>query len=403
MGSAGFAKGAPATGWECSRRMGCNFAMANVESELAALTQKLETVGGQLETEEATKNAIIMPLLSRVLGFDVFDPNEVIPEFTCDVGTARGSKIDYALLVEGVPAILIEAKKFNSKLSINGARQLKDYYSRSDARIGILTNGREWRLYADLEKENIMDDEPFFVFDLLESNKETSKLLPLLAKDTFDGDGLIKNAAHRRLRGKTARLILKELSEPSDEFVKLFGRQVIEGSMSTKKLERFRGVFEEAIKEALRASASRTLADEALAGPAPEVPKATPAPAAATPEKSKPEPESEVVSEPKPEVNRRIPMNIEDSSGIGFEAPSFKEGIVGYLRIKLSQKPHLEGKLQEVVAEGKYGSLLKDYARPYHEELVPGLFLVVNKSRSDLDSYFQVLAELLEVEWITYQ
>lgn len=40
--------------------------------------------------EEATKNAVVLPFLSA-LGFDVFDPTEVMPEFTCDIERLSGT------------------------------------------------------------------------------------------------------------------------------------------------------------------------------------------------------------------------------------------------------------------------------------------------------------------------
>jgi predicted type IV restriction endonuclease len=78
---------------------------------LEALSKKIEQVAGSLVTEEATKNALVMPFLHTVLGYDVFDPKEVIPEFTADVGTKKGEKVDYALMKDNEIQILIECKK----------------------------------------------------------------------------------------------------------------------------------------------------------------------------------------------------------------------------------------------------------------------------------------------------
>ena len=111
-------------------------------------------------TEEATKNAFIMPLLS-LLGYDVFNPMEVIPEYTCDYGTKKGEKVDYAIMRDGEPIILLEAKRLNLKLQKNQQNQLYRYFSISRARVAILTNGIEYRLYSDMNTPNIMDDEPF--------------------------------------------------------------------------------------------------------------------------------------------------------------------------------------------------------------------------------------------------
>ena len=66
-------------------------------------------------TEEATKNALVMPFFA-MLGYDVFDTNEFMPEFVCDFGTKKGEKIDYAILKDGEPVMMIEVKRAGAKL-----------------------------------------------------------------------------------------------------------------------------------------------------------------------------------------------------------------------------------------------------------------------------------------------
>ena len=50
-----------------------------------------------IQTEEATKNAFVMPFL-QCLGYDVFNPLEVVPEFIADIGIKKGEKIDFSIL-----------------------------------------------------------------------------------------------------------------------------------------------------------------------------------------------------------------------------------------------------------------------------------------------------------------
>lgn len=54
--------------------------------EIKALATRIPKVSENICTEEATKNALIMPFLN-ILGYNVFDPTEVVPEFTADHGT----------------------------------------------------------------------------------------------------------------------------------------------------------------------------------------------------------------------------------------------------------------------------------------------------------------------------
>ena len=70
------------------------------------LVERIEKMKDNVLTEEATKNAFIMPFINA-LGYDVFNPTEVVPEFICDIGTKKGEKIDYAIMQDGKPVILI--------------------------------------------------------------------------------------------------------------------------------------------------------------------------------------------------------------------------------------------------------------------------------------------------------
>ncbi|MBQ5696296.1 MAG: endonuclease, partial [Clostridium sp.] len=72
-------------------------------------SKRIEMIKGSLATEEATKTALIMPFFS-LLDYDVFNPLEFIPEYTADIGTKKGEKVDYAIMKDGKPVILIEAK-----------------------------------------------------------------------------------------------------------------------------------------------------------------------------------------------------------------------------------------------------------------------------------------------------
>jgi len=103
-----------------------------------------------IQTEEATKNAFVLPFIAA-LGYNVFDPREVIPEFTADVGTKKGEKVDYAILIDGKPSILFECKWCGADLDKEHASQLSRYFSVTDTRFGVLTNGIVYRFYSDLE------------------------------------------------------------------------------------------------------------------------------------------------------------------------------------------------------------------------------------------------------------
>ena len=90
---------------------------------IVELSKRAQTVQQIAQTEEATKNALVLPFL-RALGFDVFDLSQVIPEYTADVGIKKGEKVDYAVQFNGKLQYLIEAKSVNTLLSNSQYSQL---------------------------------------------------------------------------------------------------------------------------------------------------------------------------------------------------------------------------------------------------------------------------------------
>jgi hypothetical protein len=213
---------------------------------IQAIAAKLRASQAVILTEEATKNALVMPFISQVLGYDVFDPSEVIPEFVADVGTKKGEKIDYAILKDGVIQILIECKKLSGPLNVNHASQLYRYFSVTSARIAILTNGREYQVFTDGDRPNVMDSKPFLVLDVLHVDRTLVPEVAKLSKESFDVDSVVSAAEELKYVGQIKRLIAAEAQEPSDEWVKFFASRLYEGNTTQKVVALFRGLVPKA-------------------------------------------------------------------------------------------------------------------------------------------------------------
>lgn len=153
--------------------------------QLRTLASRIQSTKDIIQTEEATKNAMVMPFI-QILGYNVFDPLEVTPELVADVGTKKGEKVDYAILKDGKPIILFECKKSGADLSINHDAQLFRYFHVTAARFGVLTNGLLYRFFTDLEQPNKMDDKPFFEFNILDFKDRDVEELKKFAKVAFD-------------------------------------------------------------------------------------------------------------------------------------------------------------------------------------------------------------------------
>lgn len=246
------------------------------EERLAALATKIRNQRDAIQTEEAAKNAFVMPFISSILGYDVFDPLEVVPEFTADVGLKRGEKVDYAIVRDGEVQILIECKKSAQELRIEHASQLFRYFSVTNARIAILTNGQVYNFYTDLDAPNKMDDRPFLVLDLLELDETVIPELQKLSKDTFDLDSVINAAEELKYVGALRRALAQEFRDPEEDFVRLLTGRVYDGRFTQDTKRQFTGLVEKACKQFLNEQVNERL-KTALGGgytpPAPAAPE----------------------------------------------------------------------------------------------------------------------------------
>lgn len=218
---------------------------------LEALATKVQNQANAIGTEEATKNAFIMPFISSILGYDVFDPMEVVPEFTADVGTKRGEKIDYAIMRGGEVQILIECKASMGVLRVEHASQLFRYFATTNSRLAVLTNGVVWQFYTDLDAPNIMDSKPFLVLDLLDIDETLVPEIQKLSKDTFDLDSIINAAGELKYVGAIKRQIAAQFREPSDDWIKFFTARVYDGMITAKVREQFTALVTKASKQFL--------------------------------------------------------------------------------------------------------------------------------------------------------
>lgn len=207
------------------------------KDSIKQISERIENLKDNLPTEEATKTALIMPFINA-LGYDVFNPLEVLPEMCCDIGTKQGEKIDYAIMKGGQPVILIECKHWQQDLNLHN-NQLLRYFNVSKAKFGVLTNGIIYRFYTDLAEPNIMDDKPFLEVNLQDLKDAQIEELKKFHKSYFNVDNILSSASELKYMGELKAVIGKEFASPSPDFVRYFGKQVYDGVFSQKILEQF--------------------------------------------------------------------------------------------------------------------------------------------------------------------
>lgn len=198
------------------------------DEKIVTLSQRLPNLMEHLHTEEATKNALVMPFIAA-LGYDVFNPEEVIPEYIADVGTKKGEKVDYAIKHDGEIVLLVECKRADTDLSQTEMSQLYRYFSVSKARIAILTNGVHYLFYSDLDKPNIMDSRPFLELDLSDLRPGSLTEIRKLAKEDFDLERMLSTANDLKYTSEFRKILANQLESPEEDLVRFFYSQVNPG------------------------------------------------------------------------------------------------------------------------------------------------------------------------------
>ena len=164
--------------------------------------------------------------------------------------TAEDEKVDYAIMKDGKPIILIECKKVeNDKLDIKKhAGQLFKYFTASKAKFIILTNGIVYKFFSDIEETNILDKDPYFTFNLLEYKENQLETLSEFCKENFDLEKAYSNAGDLKYIKQFEEVIENEYRTPSDDFVRyLISKSgVCDGRITDKVIEKHKSTTVEA-------------------------------------------------------------------------------------------------------------------------------------------------------------
>lgn len=219
------------------------------QAKIFELTSRVRQIQGQQLNEAMTKNSLVLPFI-QALGYDVFDPNEVVAEFTADVGTKKGEKVDFAILRDGLPAIMIECKPLGVPLDGGKCNQLHRYFpTHTTTRIGILTDGVTYLFFSDLEQQNIMDSRPFMKVDFGNFNERLLPEIQKLSKDMWDLEAALSSASSLKYVSEAKKLFAQESSSPSEDFIKYFASRIYDGHVTAKVREQFASIVKRAIQE----------------------------------------------------------------------------------------------------------------------------------------------------------
>lgn len=215
--------------------------------QIKMISKRIEKIKANITTEEATKTSLILPFF-QALGYDIFDPSEFTPEFIADVGIKKGEKVDYAVMNERQPVILIEAKSVSEKL-LKHDSQLFRYFGTTTAKFAILTNGLVYRFYTDLEEQNKMDSAPFFEINMEDLKETHLHELAKFRKDSFDLEKIFTTASDLKYLNKVKAFLQNQWETPTDEFIKFIVGEVYDGVKTKSTLEKFEPIIKKSFNQ----------------------------------------------------------------------------------------------------------------------------------------------------------
>jgi len=216
--------------------------------ELHVFSNRIPKIIEGIKTEESTKTGLVMPFL-QILGYNVFDPTEVCPECIADVGTKKGEKVDYAIMKEGNPIILIECKSVDTNLATIHMSQLFRYFSVVPVKIGILTNGIKYLFYTDIDAPNKMDGKPFLEIDLLNLTDQNVDALKQFKKEAFNVDKILPSAMNMKYIKTIKQILSQDMENPSPELVAYYANQAYDGRKTQHVMENFTEITKRAMNQ----------------------------------------------------------------------------------------------------------------------------------------------------------
>lgn len=230
-----------------------------IKDKLYSLSERIDLLVEQIKTEEGTKQSLILPFF-QILGYDVFNPLEFCPEFDADYVVKKGEKVDYAIIIDNEPTILIEAKSCTEKLDKHGS-QLFRYFNSSKAKFGVLTNGIKYRFYSDLDEINKMDKRPFFEVDLNNLTDTQINYLTNFQRDSLDVNSILSSAEELKYSNLIKDFFKQQLNNTSEDFTNYILGQVYEGRKTAAVVEKFMPIVKKSFNQFMNETLSTKFAE----------------------------------------------------------------------------------------------------------------------------------------------
>ena len=244
--------------------------------DLRNLAEQIKKRQSHVKGEEATKQALVLPFL-QLLGFDIYDPTEVKPEYIADFAKKKSSgqfeKIDYAITLKGEPAIFVECKAVDVAVEDHDGQLARYFNSTPSVKLGVLTNGIQYRLFTDLRNQNIMDTTPFLEFNILRVTEREADLIRPFTKESFNSAIIQRHAEEIISLEKVTAMINELLRNPSENFIRfiLSELELVGGRVTANVVSRFEPIVKKSIQTALLGMMTKSIQQEIAPSQSPSV------------------------------------------------------------------------------------------------------------------------------------
>jgi len=197
--------------------------------QLEQLLKRIANEQGLLHgVEEVTRQGAVLPLLAQ-LGWDVYNINEVAPEFAVE-----GGRVDYCLRRGERNLVFIEVKRTTEDLE-GHARQLLEYAFKHGVSMAALTNGLLWWFYLPLS-EGSWEQRKFFAIDikLQPTASVAAHFRDFLGRDSITGGAALTKAKSLQAGKERESLLLRAvpqvwnqmLVQPDEDLLELLADKV---------------------------------------------------------------------------------------------------------------------------------------------------------------------------------
>ena len=164
-----------------------------LRNSLRELSARIAEQRDEVQTEEATKRTFVLPFLAA-LGYNVYDPTQVTWGLGTDGESPQGKTVDYTIWSDGQPIMVIECRHHDTDLAAGRRRCWRIPLAAQGPRSACSRTAWRTSSTPTRKEAGVMDAEPFWTYDVLDSDDEAVEQLKNFARTSFDRNHVVHSA-----------------------------------------------------------------------------------------------------------------------------------------------------------------------------------------------------------------